>query len=220
MDGINPQRLEHLDLTVRARRAKLDHDGGAHAREDEHRGDERPEFPHDDRDHHRQAHHPLDRPQFAALIQAIERVRQRLRARQTILGVRLEQLVDDARQRLRHRRHQRLDRRRRLLETAAQLGDRLAAAIAVRRFPVMEDEKDVTLGANTLTIANGHTIDALRFVAGDFKRLSCRITTQVPQWYETDTKRYVDVTSPDNVLVHGQLASGAEFAPANSTKPG
>lgn len=70
-------------------------------------------------------------------------------------------------------------------------------------------QRDASLGANTLTIANGHAIDALRFVAGNFTRVSCMVTTQAPQWYETDTKRMVEVTSPDNVLVSGRLASGA-----------
>ena len=70
-------------------------------------------------------------------------------------------------------------------------------------------QRDASLGANTLTIANGHVIDALRFVAGNFVRMSCLVTTQAPQWYEPDTKQFVDVTSPDNVLVSGNLASGA-----------
>lgn len=70
-------------------------------------------------------------------------------------------------------------------------------------------QRDFSLGANTLTIANGHVIDALRFVAGNFTRVSCMLTTQAKQWYETDTKQLVDVTSPDNVLVSGKLASGA-----------
>ncbi|MDE2843021.1 MAG: Gfo/Idh/MocA family oxidoreductase [Chloroflexota bacterium] len=70
-------------------------------------------------------------------------------------------------------------------------------------------QRDATLGANTLTIANGHVIDALRFVAGDFARVSCMVSTQAPQWYETDTKQFVEVTSPDNVRVSGQLKSGA-----------
>src|SRR5687768_1109865 len=61
-------------------------------------------------------------------------------------------------------------------------------------------QRDASLGANTLTIANGHVIDALRFVAGNFVRMSCMVTTQAPQWYEPDTKQLVDVTSPDNVL--------------------
>src|SRR5688572_7605407 len=68
---------------------------------------------------------------------------------------------------------------------------------------------DVTLGANPLTIANGHVIDALRFVVGNFARVSCMVTTQAKRWYETDTKKMVDVTSPDNILVSGKLARGA-----------
>src|SRR4030088_1291028 len=35
------------------------------------------------------------------------------------------------------------------------------------------------------------------------------LTTQAKQWYETYTKKMVDVTSPDNILVSGKLASGA-----------
>jgi len=70
-------------------------------------------------------------------------------------------------------------------------------------------QRDASLGANTLTIANGHVIDALRFVAGNFARVACLVTTQSRQWYETDTKQMVEVTSPDNVLVSGQLVSGA-----------
>src|SRR5919106_4941869 len=70
-------------------------------------------------------------------------------------------------------------------------------------------QRDVTLGANPLTIANGHVIDALRFVVGDFACVSCMVTTQSKQWFETDTKQWVDVTSPDNIMVSGNLASGA-----------
>jgi predicted dehydrogenase len=70
-------------------------------------------------------------------------------------------------------------------------------------------QRDASLGAHTLTIATGHVIDALRFVAGDFTRVACLVTTRTRQWYETDTRQLVDVTSPDNVLVSGQLVSGA-----------
>jgi len=70
-------------------------------------------------------------------------------------------------------------------------------------------QRDFSLGANTLTIANGHVIDALRFVAGNFTRVACVVTTQAREWYETDTKRMVEVTSPDNVIVAGKLVSGA-----------
>jgi predicted dehydrogenase len=30
----------------------------------------------------------------------------------------------------------------------------------------------------------------------------------VPQWFETDTKKYVDVTSPDNIMIQGRLEAG------------
>ena len=59
---------------------------------------------------------------------------------------------------------------------SGELGEIVACRVSLMRDGVLERtasrtwQRDVTLGANTLTIANGHTIDALRFVAGDFKR--------------------------------------------------
>jgi len=70
-------------------------------------------------------------------------------------------------------------------------------------------QRDVTLGANTLTITFGHVIDALCMVAGEFAEISAVVSTQVPQWFETGTKKYVDVTSPDNIMVQGRLENGA-----------
>lgn len=70
-------------------------------------------------------------------------------------------------------------------------------------------QRDVELGANTLTIPNGHTLDAMRFVVGDFKRLSAVVSTQAKQWRATDTGEILDVTSPDNVLISGELENGA-----------
>ena len=70
-------------------------------------------------------------------------------------------------------------------------------------------QRDASLGANTLTIANGHVIDALRFVVGNFAQVACMVTTQAQEWRETDTQQLVAVTSPDNVRVSGQLESGA-----------
>ena len=69
-------------------------------------------------------------------------------------------------------------------------------------------QRDVNLGANTLTISCGHTIDALRFVVGDFSHVSSVVSTQAKEWLEVDTKQMVDVTSPDNILVSGKLANG------------
>ena len=70
-------------------------------------------------------------------------------------------------------------------------------------------QRDVTLGANTLTIAAGHTVDAMRFAVGDFDRLSAVVVTQAKQWLDTGSNTLLDVTSPDNVLLSGRLANGA-----------
>src|SRR5215213_6662276 len=70
-------------------------------------------------------------------------------------------------------------------------------------------QRDVTLGANTLTITFGHSIDALCMVVGELTEVSAVVSTQVPQWFETDTKKYVDVTSPDNIMIQGRLEGGA-----------
>ena len=103
---------------------------------------------------------------------------------------------------------------RELLETG-YVGEMLSCHVTAMRDGALERpssrtwQRDASLGANTLTIATGHVIDALRFVAGNFARVACLVTTQTRQWYETDTKQMVPVTAPDNVLVSGQLAHGA-----------
>ena len=70
-------------------------------------------------------------------------------------------------------------------------------------------QRDVELGANTLTIACGHTIDALCSVVGEFADVATVVSTQAPTWHETDTGKDLPVTSPDNILVSGNLQSGA-----------
>jgi len=98
---------------------------------------------------------------------------------------------------------------------AGYVGEVLACHVSTHRDGPLERpssrtwQRDITQGANPLTIANGHVIDSLRFVAGNFSRVACMATTQVKQWYETDTKKMVNVTSPDNIQVSGQLARGA-----------
>ena len=49
----------------------------------------------------------------------------------------------------------------------------------------------------------------MRFVAGDFSRLSAVVATQAKQWLDTGTGTLLDVTAPDNVLLSGRLANGA-----------
>ena len=101
-----------------------------------------------------------------------------------------------------------------LIETG-YVGELISCHVTTMRAGALERpssdawQRDVNMGANTLTIANAHVIDALRFVAGDFARVACMVATQADQWYETDTRQFVEVTSPDNVRVSGQLESGA-----------
>lgn len=69
-------------------------------------------------------------------------------------------------------------------------------------------QRDNDQGAHTLTIACGHTIDALCSIVGDFADVSTVVSTQAATWHETDTGRDLPATSPDNVLVSGNLQSG------------
>lgn len=98
---------------------------------------------------------------------------------------------------------------------AGFVGEVMAVRVALMREGVLSRpshrtwQRDAELGANTLTIANGHTVDAMRFVAGNFRRLSAVVATQAKQWLDTGTNTWLDVTAPDNVLVSGRLASGA-----------
>jgi predicted dehydrogenase len=64
-------------------------------------------------------------------------------------------------------------------------------------------------GANTLTIAGGHAIDAMCAVLGEFAELSARVSTRIPEWRTTEGAPF-PVDSPDSINVIGRTASGAE----------
>ncbi|HEY0582075.1 MAG TPA: Gfo/Idh/MocA family oxidoreductase, partial [Chloroflexota bacterium] len=74
-------------------------------------------------------------------------------------------------------------------------------------------------GANTLTIAAGHAIDALNFVLGDFAEVSARLATRIPEWHNTDTGATMAVDSPDWVSVNGRLERGTEVSFLVTTVP-
>jgi predicted dehydrogenase len=76
-----------------------------------------------------------------------------------------------------------------------------------------------TNGANTLTIAAGHTIDALCFLLGEFDEVSARLATTITEWHNTDTGETVAVDSPDWVSVAGRLRRGAEVSFLVTTVP-
>jgi predicted dehydrogenase len=80
-------------------------------------------------------------------------------------------------------------------------------------------QRDVTLGANPLTITFGHAFDAMCMVAGELAEVSALVSTQVKQWHESDTGQYVDVTSPDNIMIHGRLENGAVVSATVGVQP-
>ncbi len=98
---------------------------------------------------------------------------------------------------------------------AGFVGQVLAVHVSLLRDGVLSRpshrtwQRDVELGAHTLTIAAGHTVDAMRFVTGDFGKLSAVVATQARQWLDTGTGTRLDVTAPDNVLLSGNLMNGA-----------
>jgi predicted dehydrogenase len=67
-------------------------------------------------------------------------------------------------------------------------------------------------GANTMTIAGGHAIDALCFILGEFAEVQARVTTRIKNWRHEDTGADFPVDAPDTVTVAGVLQSGAEVA--------
>jgi predicted dehydrogenase len=66
-------------------------------------------------------------------------------------------------------------------------------------------------GANTLTIAGGHAIDALCAVLGEFADVSARLSTRIPTWRDLHGNE-VAVDSPDSITVIGRLVGGAEVS--------
>ena len=74
-------------------------------------------------------------------------------------------------------------------------------------------------GANTLTIAAGHAVDALCYVLGELEEVSARLATRITAWHNTDTGATVPVDSPDWISLSGRLAHGAEVSFLVATVP-
>jgi len=73
-------------------------------------------------------------------------------------------------------------------------------------------------GANTLTIAGGHAIDALCAILGELVEVAARVTTRIPEWRDMAGKA-VPVDAPDSINVVGRMASGAEVAVSVAAVP-
>ncbi|PKB65910.1 MAG: hypothetical protein BZY81_08840 [SAR202 cluster bacterium Io17-Chloro-G4] len=75
-----------------------------------------------------------------------------------------------------------------------------------KTMPWMADREK---GGNTLTIGTGHAIDAFCFCAGEFREISAKVATQVPEWETSEPGETVPVNAADNVLINGTLVGGA-----------
>lgn len=64
-------------------------------------------------------------------------------------------------------------------------------------------------GAGTLEVAGGHTLDAVQYVLGGISELSASLSVQHPVHTVADTGGTVEATSPDHLLLHATLTSGA-----------
>jgi predicted dehydrogenase len=64
-------------------------------------------------------------------------------------------------------------------------------------------------GANLLTIATGHFLDAMCYCLGEFTELSATLATRRPQVKLARTDESLAATSPDQVAVQGTLRGGA-----------
>jgi predicted dehydrogenase len=68
---------------------------------------------------------------------------------------------------------------------------------------------DKANGANLLTIATGHFLDAMCYCLGEFAELSATLATRRPQVTIAKTDESLLATSPDQVAVQGTLQGGA-----------
>lgn len=65
-------------------------------------------------------------------------------------------------------------------------------------------------GAGILEVSGGHTLDALEYILGSrLTSVSARLSVQRPAYTIEESGETVQVTSPDQILVHAALDSGA-----------
>jgi predicted dehydrogenase len=93
-----------------------------------------------------------------------------------------------------------------------------SAQAQLQRGPGRIWQGDRPNGANPLTIAGGHAMDAMCAVLGEFAEVSARVSTRMPEW-RTLEGAPVKVDAPDAINVIGRLVSGAEVSVNIATVP-
>jgi len=100
------------------------------------------------------------------------------------------------------------------------LGDVLSATLSIagagRGANQVPEERvwamDRNNGATTLSITGGHNIDVFRYCLGEPRELDAVVAVRNPNATVQETGAPLTVTSPDVILVHGILNSGAYCA--------
>jgi predicted dehydrogenase len=92
----------------------------------------------------------------------------------------------------------------------------LSVAIAGRGGSTVAADRvwatDKRNGATTLSIIAGHNIDVLRYCVGEPKEIDALVAVRYPDATVIETGAPVSVSSPDVVLVHGELERGGYVA--------
>ena len=104
------------------------------------------------------------------------------------------------------------------LVARGEIGEVLTANLSITQAAALERgagrvwQREAKNGANTLTIAGGHGIDAMCTILGEFAEVTARLQTRITEWKDTDANQMVPVDAPDSISVAGRLQSGAEVA--------
>src|ERR1051325_7291979 len=83
----------------------------------------------------------------------------------------------------------------------------LTSGLLAKRTPDGTWRGEKTNGANTMTIAGGHSIDALQWVAEPLAEVRAIVDTLAPEWPMEDGSTF-KATSPDQVAFTGPLTGG------------